>query len=333
MQDARTLLEAMRQTGELSPEAYDVMESILDDSPPNLSSLPEVPRITRLTAVAILADNTPSMEECGEGAGDEEGVPNFQTLILAFNEVLWPGLKGAKDAPGIEVMVDLINPNPSWVRRVSGQRGDSIGWCSLDRVPNLVPSNYIAGDSTPLYERTVRLLTAVAMRLHQWEEEHGVVGCSRVLIVSDGEPTGDDACTEDDCATVIEAMQASGKHWIFFLGLKKAGVDFRKIARGMGISNEGGRIMEVPRSPKEIRRAISLFSQSASANANAAGNPTRDTAASEVAAAEELPAVSEPPAVAESAQAPAAPVQPPAEPMPSSGLDLGFGGVEQPPAR
>lgn len=259
---SQDLFDDSQMEGILSPSSATVLSDLSNRIDKSMQQLSVTPTITTQTLVAMLLDNSPSMNYCAN-PGAKDAQSNYQSVVAGHNLVI-ESLKGAKAVNSIEALTQLLNPEARYINTVTGGDKD-FKWLPLSAAHNLIEDEYIQGWSTPLYDRSLELLGSVIARTKWWEDEYGVQTTSRCLILSDGENT-DGRYTASDVKQVVEDMLAMEKHRIFFLGVRgpDSSVDFHDIATQMGIPHDS--VGVVPSDPKAIRAWFQLFSQSATAD-------------------------------------------------------------------
>lgn len=127
------------------------------------------------------------------------------------------------------------------------------------KAPRMDTSNYKATyGSTPLYERTLHVLAAVAAKVQQLESD-GIPARGATLDTTDG---GENVFTNSaqDVATVVGDLLASERHIVAGMGIGDESY-FKPIFAGMGIPPNW--VLTPSASGKEIRAAFQTFSQSA----------------------------------------------------------------------
>lgn len=143
--------------------------------------------------------------------------------------------------------------------------------------------NYEAVEGTPLYDRTVELISSVIVQ-QEITRIKGYQSRAGILLMSDGEDEHSTRHNAGDVYTLVEEMRIrSNPHKpsvIAFLGVPGRNVSFRKIANTMGIYDDVeeankrrivkkgrivSRILTPEASNREIRRAVDIFSSSVTA--------------------------------------------------------------------
>lgn len=180
--------------------------------------------------------------------------------------------------PLSEMLDFLLNPNPTYVRTVTGDLNLSeFQWTTLKNAPDLiVPQNadqYLAGDGTPLYGRSRVLLASVLSRTLYWEQQ-GINVRSVSCIQSDGLSTeGDEEdALAQECSTLVADMHRTKKHRIIFMGVggPNDAASFRRAARRMGIKDHN--VMLVSKNADAIAEAWMRVSNLSATVSTASGN-------------------------------------------------------------
>jgi len=171
---------------------------------------------------------------------------NHQHVRDGYNGLL-DALQGARHATEIVVHCNYLS-------------GFSLcPFIEVANAPRMDTSNYQATyGSTPLYERMLHLLAAVAAKVQQFEGD-GIPARGITLGVTDG---GNNVFnnTAQEVATVVGDMLRSERHIIAGMGIGDDSY-FKPIFTGMGILPNW--ILTPGATGKEIRAAFQTFSQSA----------------------------------------------------------------------
>lgn len=171
---------------------------------------------------------------------------NRQIAQDGHNEVL-EALKDSSQSSNVLVHTRLLNG-----KIISPYR-------ALDQAGKLDKSNYHTNLGTPLYDQSISLLGTVIAKAQEFSD-NGVPVRTVTLIVTDGADLHSKARASDVKALVDDMLNAEN-HIIAFMGIDDGHTNFRQIAKNMGIRDEW--ILTPGNSPKEIREAFALFSQSA----------------------------------------------------------------------
>lgn len=246
--NANELFKNAAQSGDISPGSATILGGLSARINKTLTTLSVNTSVTELLQVSMMLDNSPSMETN----------KNFHAVVEGHNLVV-DALLSAKGVDSVETLTSLINPNPRYTHKITGD-SDVFRWCALRAAPRLQTSGFITGSGTPLYDRSLEVLGSVIARTKAWEDDYGVQTRSVTLLMTDG-GDNDSKSTAADVAKVVGDMLATEKHKIFFIGVNVGGLDFRLIAQQMGIPDAC--IDVVDKDPKSIRAKFQMFSQSA----------------------------------------------------------------------
>jgi|GEM_PF-3085800 len=189
--------------------------------------------------LSILLDDSSSMS------------PNEAVAIDGFNHVI-EALRQSKQQDGILVQTWLLNS------------GVVHPFIDLMSVPTMDTSVYKTYGMTPLYKRTLEILsTAVAKQ--QELENAGVPSRSITFVVTDGGDNNSNSITKWDVKTFVTDLLTDRatveKHIIGGMGIDDGLTDFVDVFKGMGI--EDSWILTPSNNHGEIRKAFEVFSQSA----------------------------------------------------------------------
>lgn len=120
--------------------------------------------------------------------------------------------------------------------------------------------NYDPNQGTPLYDQTIVLLGTVLAKSQAFLDA-GVNVRTVTLLITDGADAGSQRAAAKDVAAIVKDMQIAERHIIAAMGIDDGSTDFRSVFADMGI--EPRWILTPKNDAKEIRRAFSVFSQSA----------------------------------------------------------------------
>jgi hypothetical protein len=132
-------------------------------------------------------------------------------------------------------------------------------FCPLDQANHLDQGNYRCNQGTPLYDQGISCLATVLAKTQEFAD-NGVPARSVTLIVTDGADVHSKS-KPSAVRSVVEDMLKTENHIIAFMGIDDGYTNFRAVAQSMGIRDEW--VLTPSNSPKEIRDAFALFSQSA----------------------------------------------------------------------
>ena len=133
-------------------------------------------------------------------------------------------------------------------------------YCSVDQAVDLDTQNYDPNLGTPLYDQTVVLLATVLAKSQEFQDA-GVPVRTVTLIITDGADEGSHRATPRTVAALVKDLLRAESHIVAAMGIRDGSTDFRRVFREMGIEDRW--ILTPGNSPKEIRGAFQLFSQSA----------------------------------------------------------------------
>ena len=141
-------------------------------------------------------------------------------------------------------------------------------YSGLDDAVRLDTSNYNPNLGTPLYDQSVPFLGTVLAKTQEFSD-NGVPARSVSLIVTDGGDEHSMRANADTVKTIVEDMLMRENHIIAFMGIKSSHYDATQIATDMGIRPEW--ILTPDNDPSDIRKAFEVFSKSAVAASQNAG--------------------------------------------------------------
>jgi hypothetical protein len=121
-------------------------------------------------------------------------------------------------------------------------------------------SNYDPRHGTPLYDQTAILLGTVIAKTAELASA-GIGVRSVTLLITDGDDCGSKRYKAADIKRLVSEMLAQECHTIAAMGINDSSTNFRQVFQSMGIPDRW--ILTPGNSPTEIRRAFSVFSQSA----------------------------------------------------------------------
>jgi len=154
-------------------------------------------------------------------------------------------------------------------------RGLHAAYMPVADVPRLDASNYNPNGHTPLYDKSILLLGTALAKCQEFMD--GGVPCRTInVIVTDGRDEGSSK-TARDVRAIVEDMLKTENHIVAFIGISDGNLDFRSVAREMGIRDEW--ILTPGNSPSEIRRAFGTLSKSTVRVSQARGSSFSQTAA------------------------------------------------------
>jgi len=120
--------------------------------------------------------------------------------------------------------------------------------------------NYNPHQATPLYDQTVVLLGTVVAKASELAGA-GVPVRTVTLLITDGGDYGSTRHGPRHVKALVDDMVAQENHVVAAMGIDDGTTDFRAVFRSMGIPDRW--ILTPGNSATEIRKAFSMFSQSA----------------------------------------------------------------------
>lgn len=128
--------------------------------------------------------------------------------------------------------------------------------------------NYDPNQGTPLYDQTVVLLGTVLAKAQEFSDA-GVPARTVTLLITDGADQRSARFGAAEVAALVADLRRTERHVVAAMGLSDGTTDFRAVFRAMGIEDRW--ILTPGAGAQEIRRAFSLFSQSAVRASQGAG--------------------------------------------------------------
>lgn len=172
-------------------------------------------------------------------AGNTEAVRDGHNLVI-------DSLRGSKQSAGVLMSTTLLN------------RGLLFGYKTLDTAVRLDPHNYNPNGGTPLYDTIKVVLTTVAAKMADFEQ-NGVAARALTVIVTDGADNGYTRVQE--VRAMIDGLLRTEQHIIAGVGVSDGNMDFRAVFNGIGIQDDW--VLTPGSTPSEIRAAFRTVSQSA----------------------------------------------------------------------
>jgi len=133
-------------------------------------------------------------------------------------------------------------------------------YTQLAHATKLTPANYDPRLGTPLYDQTCVVLGTVIAKAQELAQA-GIAVRTVTLIITDGGDCGSTRCKAADVAAIVRDMLAQENHIVAAMGISDGTTDFRDVFKKMGIPDRW--ILTPGNSASQIRRAFSVFSQSA----------------------------------------------------------------------
>lgn len=237
----------------LDSAADQVMQATVDTLGPAITAAMGKLTIDDITTaevvlVTMLVDDSSSIRFAG----------NADAIRQGHNGVL-DSLKGAKQSASVLVSCQYLNNGTVLYPYVA-----------LADAVYMDAHNYDPRGGTPLYDRTVQVLTGVAVKVAEFEQG-GVAVRSITVIVTDGADYGSYRETAASVKKVVNGMLKQENAIIAGIGVSDdVGTNFQRVFEEMGIRTEW--ILTPDKSAKEIRAAFMVFSQSAVQASQTAGS-------------------------------------------------------------
>jgi hypothetical protein len=133
-------------------------------------------------------------------------------------------------------------------------------YTALEHALRMSGANYDPRLGTPLYDQTPVLLGTVIAKAQELARA-GIAVRTITLIITDGADYGSRRYRAADVAAIVADMLGQEHHTVAAMGIDDGSTDFRAVFRSMGIPDRW--ILTPGNSASEIRRAFSVFSQSA----------------------------------------------------------------------
>ena len=142
-------------------------------------------------------------------------------------------------------------------------------YTQLKSATHLDARNYRAdGSHTPLFDRSMVVLGAVLAKEQEFANQ-GVPVRTVTVIVTDGADNSSKA-RASDVAKLVKGMLQAENHIIAFIGVSDGSVDFRQVARDMGIQDQW--VLTPNSDGHSIRDAFGLVSRASQAASQASAN-------------------------------------------------------------
>jgi hypothetical protein len=243
----QALFQSAQEEGTLSPASLKALTVV--DLGAQIQAALGVPvdavAASEVVLVTMMPDDSGSIRFSG----------NAQTVRDGHNQVL-QALRDSKQKSGILVHTRYLNGTVLFP------------YCAVDHAIQMDKFNFDPNQGTPLYDQTVVLLGTVVAKTQEFADA-GVAVRSVTLLITDGADEHSTRATARTVAPIVRDMLRAESHIIAAMGIADGHTDFRQVFREMGIED---RWMLTPdNSPREIRRAFQLFSQSAVRASQTAG--------------------------------------------------------------
>ena len=142
-------------------------------------------------------------------------------------------------------------------------------FCPISDAVKMTNSNYDPNLGTPLYDQTLVVLGTVLAKSQEFRD-NGVPARTITLLITDGADEHSTKGNSKKVNAVVTDMLKMENHIIAAMGIGDNDIFFKEIFQEMGIPDEW--ILTPGSSEKEIRKAFSVFSQSASQASQSAAN-------------------------------------------------------------
>ncbi len=234
-------------TGEISPQTHALLTApdLGQKIQAGLGVAADTFQSSEAFLVALELDDSGSIRFAG----------NSQVVRDGSNEVM-KALRGSKSNSDILMLVDMLNRG-----KIRDAKGNPLGFCGIDQIPELDSNNYDANGGTPLYDKTIEILGTVLAKSEEFKLQ-GVQVRTATLIVTDGMDEGSRRGIAEARAIVTD-MQKREMHIVAAMGIGDDPAQqalFRQVFTDMGIDPQW--ILTPSNSPTEIRRAFQVFSRS-----------------------------------------------------------------------
>ncbi|OHD16032.1 MAG: hypothetical protein A2086_11045 [Spirochaetes bacterium GWD1_27_9] len=133
-------------------------------------------------------------------------------------------------------------------------------YCYLDQTVKMNGSNYSPNGGTPLYDKTVEILSEVLAKSMEYSN-NGIAVRTVTLIVTDGADYGSKKQTTHTVKSTVVDMLKQENHIIAAMGIYDGSTDFKDVFKDMGIPDKW--VLTPKNTASDIRKAFQVFSQSA----------------------------------------------------------------------
>jgi hypothetical protein len=192
---------------------------------------------SEVVLLTMMADDSSSIASAG----------NADAVRLGHNHVI-DALKASKQSGEVLAHTCYLN-------------GDVLfPYATLDNAVAMTTANYDPRLGTPLYDQTVVVLGTVLAKAAELAAA-GIAVRTVTLLITDGGDCGSRRCKASDVKRIVSEMLAQESHTVAAMGISDGSTDFRAVFRQMGIPDRW--ILTPGNSPSEVRRAFTVFSQSA----------------------------------------------------------------------
>ena len=236
--NANQLLKTAHKEGDLSMASMQVLGNIDigNQIQAGLGIAAEDVQASEVVLVTMLIDDSGSIRF----GNNTQHMKDGHNLVLA-------SLVGSKQKDGVLVHTRYLNGKVLYP------------YTKIDDALKMDSQNYNPDGGTPLYDQSVVVLGTVLAKTKEFEDA-GVPVRSVTLIASDGADEHSHGRARDVKSIVCD-MMSKERHIVAAMGFEDGHTDFKKVFSEMGIRDEW--ILTLGNSPKEIRKAFQLFSQSA----------------------------------------------------------------------
>jgi hypothetical protein len=236
--DPKKLLEAAAEDGVLSPESMRTL-TVVDlgaQIQAGLGVSVDDVHASEVVLVTVMPDDSGSIRMGG----------NAELVRQGHNQIV-QSLTASKQVDSILFHTRYLN----------GEVLNPFG--PIARATLLDKKNFDPNLGTPLYDQTVVLLGTVLAKAQEFAA-NGVPARTVTLLITDG-ADGHSQRKADEVASIVRDLRRAETHIVAAMGIDDGTTDFRAVFRSMGIEDRW--ILTPGATPKEIRQAFQIFSQSA----------------------------------------------------------------------
>lgn len=178
---------------------------------------------------------------------------NEQHIIDGYNQII-QAVQESKN-PSVMVCTKFLN------------HGDLNPFCLIQDAPLLDDNNYKAYGGTPLYDKTIEMLSTIAIKSQEFID-NGIPVRTISVIITDGDDEHS-IKSATDVAPFVKSLLRAEAHIMAAMGIDDGSTDFRQVFKEMGFKDEW--ILTPGNTKHELRDAFKMVSKSvskASKNAN-----------------------------------------------------------------
>jgi hypothetical protein len=252
--DVEGLFQSARDEGILSPEGMDALHVV--DLGAAIQAGLGIPAVDVPASEVVLLTVMPDDSGSIRMAGNAQAVRDGHNLVV-------DALAKSKQKDAVLAHNRYLNGRVLYP------------YCPIDRAVKMDSKNYDPNEGTPLYDQTVVLLGTVIAKAQEFAM-NGVPVRTITLIITDGADAGSQWAQPRDVRAVVGDMRRAESHIVAAMGIDDGRTDFRAVFRSMGIEDRW--ILTPGSSAGEIRRAFSVFSQSAARLSQGGGTFARAAA-------------------------------------------------------